>query len=92
VRVGLAVTETVRQGYRLHLTSVVKSVWRATFSYAPPVAVENFGMGPMPWRPVQDAAWATIRYATVKTVWLIGTDHANQRVYGMVCFPIPPSN
>jgi hypothetical protein len=38
---GHVVTGMNRQGYRLHLTNVDESVWRATFSSAPQLAAEG---------------------------------------------------
>ena len=58
---GLIATGMERQGYRLHLTNVEESVWRATFSSAPQLAVDGFGADPTPWCAVQLAAWEALR-------------------------------
>ena len=46
-----------RQGYRLDLTDVDGSVWRATFSSAPLLSSDGFATDQTPWRAAQVAAW-----------------------------------
>jgi hypothetical protein len=62
--VGLIVTGMARQGYRLHLTNIEDGVWRATFSRSVGFAQDGFGMAPIPWGAVQQAAWKALRKAT----------------------------
>jgi len=60
---GLVATAMARQGYRLHLTNVDESMWRATFSGSGSslLASGGFGADPAPWRAVQLAAWTILK-------------------------------
>jgi hypothetical protein len=58
--IGAIVTGMERQGYRLHLTNIDPSVWRATFSADAMTAAEGFGADRTPWRAVQRAAWTAL--------------------------------
>ena len=49
-----------RQGYRLNLSNVDASTWRATFSRAPLLSADGFATDPTPWRAVQVAAWEAL--------------------------------
>ncbi len=58
---GDVVTGMNRQGYRLHLSNVDASTWRATFDREPLLSSDGFGTGVTPWRAVQVAAWEALR-------------------------------
>lgn len=57
---GHVVTGMQRQGYRLHLTNVEASSWRATFDRSAMLAHDGFGADRTPWRAVQVAAWEAL--------------------------------
>jgi hypothetical protein len=58
---GLITVGVERQGFKLSLTHVAESEWRATFRSHPMIAPEGFGVAPTPWRAIQEAAWAAIK-------------------------------
>jgi hypothetical protein len=57
---GHVVTGMQRQGYRLHLTNIDASTWRATFDRSAMLAHDGFGADKTPWRAVQVAAWEAL--------------------------------
>jgi uncharacterized protein (UPF0218 family) len=59
--VGDVVTGMNRQGYRLHLSNIDASTWRATFSRDAMIAAEGFGTDQTPWGAVQRAAWEALK-------------------------------
>jgi uncharacterized protein (UPF0218 family) len=58
--VGDVVTGMNRQGYRLHLSNIDASTWRATFSRDAMISAEGFGTDRTPWGAVQRAAWEAL--------------------------------
>ncbi len=58
---GAVVVGMQVHGFRLHLTNIEASVWRATFSHDAKFATDGFGADRAPWRAVQRAAWAALK-------------------------------
>jgi hypothetical protein len=48
------------QGFAFNLSTVDRTMWRATFGRNPLFAQEGFGTGETPWVAVQRAAWAAL--------------------------------
>ncbi len=64
--VGDMVTGMGRRGYRLHLTNIDASTWRATFSRDAMISAEGFGADRTPWGAVQKVASEALRRAVAK--------------------------
>jgi hypothetical protein len=59
--VGLIVIGVERQGLRFSLSHIAEGEWRAQFSAHPMWATVGYGVATMPWRAVQQAAWAALK-------------------------------
>jgi hypothetical protein len=64
--VGDVVTGKNRQGYRLHLSNIDASTWRATFSREAMISADGFGADQTPWGAVQRAALEALRRTVAK--------------------------